>query len=121
MSEFKVDIHLPPSRADAAVIRLSGTLDTYCLGELEKTFENLIRENRNHLIVNCEQLKFISSAGMGLFLGTLGEVEKDGGTLCFAKVSEPEVHDAMSLLGFFDVFKIFENEEEAIRVNLAKA
>ncbi len=121
MADFKVEVDLPATRGDLAVVRLSGTLDSFSLQELEKTLQDLInKENRHHLVVNCQKLRFISSSGMGLFLGTLGEVEKLGGSVSFVQVTEPEVHDAMSLLGFFDVFPVFDQEIEAIQKHQQK-
>lgn len=121
MGDFTVEVHMPTGRKDLAVIRLGGTLDSYSLTDLEKKIQDLVKSNRCHLVVNCEKLRFISSSGMGLFLGTLGEVEKQGGSICFAKVAEPEVHDAMNLLGFFDVFPVFEQELEAIQNSQIKS
>ena len=97
------------------MLRLTGSLDTYSIPKLEKKIQGLIRDKRHHIVVNCQNLQFLSSPGMGLFLGTLGEVEKLGGSLVFAKVTQPEVHDAMSLLGFFDIFPVFEEEWEAVQ------
>jgi hypothetical protein len=31
------------------------------------------------------------------------------------QVNEPEVHDAMNLLGFFDIFPVYQQESEAIQ------
>lgn len=115
MPEFDAEIFLPSGRTDLAVLRLAGNLDTYSVADLEKKIQGLIQDKRYHIVVNCQKLKFLSSPGMGLFLGTLGEVEKQGGSICFAKISQPEVHDAMSLLGFFDVFPVFEEEWEAVQ------
>lgn len=121
MNEFNVEVHLPATRPDVAVIRLSGSLDAVSITELEKTFQELIQDKRRHLVVNCQKLRFVSSSGMGLFLGLLGEVEKQGGSLSFAQIAEPEVHDAMSLLGFFDVFPVYDQEIEAVQKSQHKA
>lgn len=118
MRDFNCEVHLPATSKELAVLRLAGVLDSYSLPDLEKTLQDLMRDNRCRIVVNCERLRFISSAGMGLFLGTLGEVEKQGGSLSFAQVTQPEVHDAMSLLGFFEVFPVFDQETEAIKKNL---
>ncbi|MDO8644812.1 MAG: STAS domain-containing protein [bacterium] len=115
MSDFTIELHEPAARNDMAVIRLTGTLDSYSLQELERSLGDLLQAGRHHLVINCQKLKFISSAGMGLFLGTLGEVEKKGGSLSFAQISQPEVHDAMNILGFFEVFKVFDQETQAVQ------
>ncbi len=120
MADFHCEVHLPELRPEVAVLRISGSLDAYALPDLEKTLQELIREKHCHVVVNCEKLRFISSSGMGLFLGTLGEVEKQGGSVSFVQVTQPEVHDAMSLLGFFEVFPVFDREAEAIQKHLQR-
>lgn len=115
MNEFDAEVFFPSGQSDVAVLRLSGNLDTYAVPDLEKKIETLLRENRHRIVVNCQKLKFISSPGMGLFLGTLGELEKQGGGIVFAKVTQPEVQDAMSLLGFFEIFPVCDEEWEAVQ------
>ncbi len=115
MGEMNVDVIKPATRSDLAVIRLSGIVDALTLPDLEKTLHDLMGEKRFNIVVNCQKLKFISSSGMGLFLGILGEVEKQGGAICFSQVLQPEVHDAMNLLGFFDIFPLYNQEVEAVQ------
>lgn len=115
MPDFQCETYLPPKAAEVAVLRLSGNLDSYSLPELEKNIKKLVAEGRTKLVVNFHKLKFLSSPGMGLFLGTLGELDKKSGKIVFAEVMQPEVHDAMNLLGFFDVFRLYEQEAEAIQ------
>lgn len=114
MPDFSVEAYLPPNRTDVGVIRLQGSLDSYSLNGLEKKIREMVDSKRYYLVINCKKLKFLSSPGMGLFLGALGDVEKQGGGLVFAEVTQPEVHDAMNLLGFFDIFSLYEQEKEAI-------
>ncbi len=114
MADFDIEVVYPKERPDVAILRLAGSLDTYGVPTLEKKFEEVLEKKCRNLVINCQKLKFLSSPGMGLFLGTLSEVEKQGGSLVFAKVSQPEVHDAMGLLGFFEIFPVCEDEAEAV-------
>jgi anti-sigma B factor antagonist len=120
MAHFNAEIFMPPGNADVAVLRLEGSLDAYSLPDLEKKMKQAIAEERHRIIVNCKKLKFLSSPGMGFFLGTLGELEKKGGSIVFVEISQPEVHDAMNLLGFFDVFSVFNDEKEALEKSETK-
>ncbi len=117
MAEFNVEVDTLKTQSNLAILRLSGSLDSYSVGQLEKVFSELMTDQKIHLVVNCQKIKFISSAGIGLFLGTLSELEKQGGSLCLAEVVSPEVRDVMSVLGLFDVFRVFEQETEALRKN----
>ena len=114
MAHFDVEVLCADSQPEKAVLRLIGSLDAFALSQIEKRIQSLIRdEHKIKLVVDCGKLKFISSPGLGLFLGTLNELEKRGGKLVFSQVTHPDVNDAMSCLGFFDIFKSYDSEEEA--------
>ncbi len=116
MSHFDVEVLFSENQPQKAVLRLTGSLDAFALSQVEKRIQTLIRdEQKIKLVVDCGKLKFISSPGLGLFLGTLNEVEKRGGKLIFSQVVNPEVNDAMDCLGFFDIFKTYPTEEEAYK------
>ncbi|QQR79531.1 MAG: STAS domain-containing protein [Deltaproteobacteria bacterium] len=116
MSHFDVEVLFSENQPSKAVLRLVGSLDAFALSQIEKRIQTLIRdEQKIKLVVDCGKLKFISSPGLGLFLGTLNELEKRGGKLIFSQVIHPDVNDAMSCLGFFDIFQAYNSEEEAYR------
>ena len=115
MSDFFCEIFNPTSHATVVVLRLKGNLDSFSLPGLELKIKDAIQQGQIHFVVNCEKLKFLSSPGMGLFLGTLGELEKQNGKIVFTHIDDEEVRDAMDMIGFFDVFKVYADEEEAIQ------
>lgn len=115
MGNFKSEIHLLKNRSDLAILRLQGSLDSFSVGDLETTLKEMIRDRRYHLILNCQGLKFISSSGMGLLLGILGDVEKHGGSIRLVQVNDPEIKDAMNLLGLLDIFPVSDQESDALQ------
>lgn len=114
MASFQIETWLPPERGDLSVVRLDGSLDASSIERVEKALQGLPPE-RPLVLVNCRKLKFISSSGLGLFLETHGRLEGQGGKVIFTEVVQPEVHDAMNLLGFFDVFDTAESEAEGLK------
>ncbi len=114
MKHFDIEIFLPDNSPHIAILRLSGSLDAFSIGDLEKKIGELLEGQRKDLVINLKNLKFLSSPAMGLFLGTLGELEKRNGTLRLVEITNPEVHDAMNLLGLFEVFPVHASESEAL-------
>jgi anti-sigma B factor antagonist len=95
------------------IIVLSGYLDAHTAPQLEDAFNELIEKNKYKIIVNFENLKYISSAGLGVFMAFIENVRSHGGDIKLA-VMQPNVFNIFDLLGFPLLYEIFNSESEAI-------
>ena len=95
------------------VLDLIGELDAYTMPELEAAFEKCRQDRHHQIVVNGAHLLYISSAGLGVFLGYIDDVRKEGGDIKIAEL-KPCVFNAFDLLGFLQLFTIVETEEEAV-------
>lgn len=109
--EFKVDVTESPWDPGITVIRLRGSVDAQTAPEFEKVALAAIARGKKRILVDCKDLDFISSAGIGVFMVLLGEVEKDG-FLKAMNLSE-EVYESFDLLGIPEVMEICRDEKEA--------
>ena len=77
--------------------------------ELDSFFEN---EKCNNLLIDCSELDYIASAGIGCFLRIRKHLENKNGTV---KICSPSniVKDALLLMGLDRIFKIYSSIEEA--------
>ena len=66
------------------------------------------------ILVDCKQLQYISSAGLGVFISDMEEFEQNKGSFVFFDMSE-QVYAVFELLGLHQIFRIVENELEAIK------
>ena len=64
-----------------SVLYLSGFLDAHTAQELEQEFEKLIEEKRFNIIVNFTDLSYISSAGLGVFMGYIETIRRNDGDI----------------------------------------
>ena len=64
------------------------------------------------IMVNCEQLDYISSAGLGVFMSYINDMEEKGITLVIFGLSD-KVRHVFQILGLDQLLKITENEGEA--------
>ncbi len=95
------------------VLDLEGELDAHTASELEAAFQQCQEEGRCRIIVNGNALRYISSAGLGVFMAHVEEVREQGGDIKIAAL-RPKVYNVFDLLGFPMLFDIVDTEEEAV-------
>jgi anti-sigma B factor antagonist len=111
MSNFSVGFR---SNEQVQILDLKGELDAHTASELEAAFQKCQDEERNQIVVNGENLQYISSAGLGVFMAYIEEVREKGGDIKIASL-QPKVFNVFDLLGFPMLFDIVESEDEAVQ------
>lgn len=110
MSDFKVNIR---ERSDSIhVMELKGYLDAHTTPILEDSFQKLLNEKKYRIVVNCRELNYISSAGLGVFMAFIEDVRANEGDIKMSDMS-PKVFNIFDLLGFPMLYDIMKTEEEA--------
>lgn len=78
MSSFKIQVR---EAAGINVLELKGYLDAHTAPELEKAFQGLLDTKKFNIVVNCRDLTYISSAGLGVFMAYIEDVRKNQGDI----------------------------------------
>lgn len=110
MSNFSVGFR---SNGNVQVLALQGELDAHTASELEAAIQKCKDEHNYQIIVNGENLQYISSAGLGVFMAYIEEMREEGGDIKIAAL-QPKVYNVFDLLGFPMLFDIVATEEEAL-------
>ena len=110
MRNFSVRFH---STRAVEVLDLVGELDAHTVAELEAAFQKCQQDGNHQIVVNGARLRYISSAGQGVFMGYIDEIREQGGDIKIAALT-PHVFNVFDLLGFPLLFNIVDTEEEAI-------
>jgi anti-sigma B factor antagonist len=97
---------------DLAVISLEGYVDAHTAPEFEKAVQAVINEGRHRIIVDCEKLTYISSAGLGVFMGFIEEVREEGGDIKICGLSS-KAKQPFEILGFEELFDFCADVAEA--------
>ncbi len=100
-------------KGDISVLYLSGFLDAHTVPQFESALNELIANGRFKIVVNFKDLDYISSAGLGVFMGFIEEVRNNGGDIKLSNMSE-RVYKVFDLLGFPALFEIYDDEAQAI-------
>ena len=106
MPGFTVDRQ---DKENISCLYVKGFLDAHTAPQFEEAIQQLVDEQRYNIIVNLDELSYISSAGLGVFMGFIG------GDLKLSNIA-PKVFKVFDLLGFPNLYEIYEDEGEAITV-----
>ncbi len=97
---------------DFAVIKLEGAVDAHTAPKFEEAVEKVIEEGQNKIVVDCEKLTYISSAGLGVFMCFIEEVREDGGDIKICGLTE-KVKQPFEILGFESIYDFCPDVESA--------
>ncbi len=111
MSDFRIALR---EENRISIVELKGYLDAHTAPELEKMLQQLMTSKKYNIIVNCRDLNYISSAGLGVFMAFIEDVRQQKGDIKLSNMS-PKVYNVFDLLGFPILYEIFKDEKEAIR------
>ena len=98
---------------DISILYLKGYLDAHTAPDLETEFQKLIDASKYNIIVNFEDLSYISSAGLGVFMGFIEDIRKNGGDIKLTDM-KPKIYRVFDLLGFPTLYDILDKEAKAV-------
>lgn len=97
-----------------SVITIEGFVDAHTAPQFENAIQKEIEAGRNRVIVNCEKLNYISSAGLGVFMSFIEEVREIGGDIKICGLT-PKVKHTFEILGFQDIFEMLDDQPTAVQ------
>jgi len=94
---------VPCELENTVIIAPAGTIDSSTAPVLESEFDKLIRRKQTRIVVDLSKVVFISSAGVGIFLGTASTLRSRQGDLIFMSIPEhvAEVLDIINVRSYF--------------------
>jgi len=110
MSGFEINIS---QQEDIHILHISGYLDAHTVPRFEEAIQKLVKAQHYKIIVNMEKLDYISSAGLGVFMGFIEEIRENGGDIKLCRLSA-KVFRVFDLLGFPTLFDIVDSQQEAV-------
>jgi anti-anti-sigma factor len=95
------------------LLTLSGTIETTNASGLEDTLARIINEKCYRIVVDLGGVKYISSAGWGIFISEIKRIRRNGGDIKLASMIS-EVREVFELLEFNSILKPFNDKESAV-------
>ncbi len=110
MKDFRIERE---TRGNVELLRLSGSLDMYSFPRLETQISSLFEQQRYALLLDCRDLDYIGSAGLGALIGFSKQAREKGGDVRLFRVPE-RIFKIIELLGFTKVLQVHPDEASAL-------
>jgi len=92
-------------------LHLKGRIDSMSSTEIQQQVNGLILAGERRFVTDFEEVNYISSAGLRIFLAAQKQLSKAGGEIILFKMP-PDVLRVFKMSGFDQLFRIVSSEEE---------
>jgi len=96
------------------IIHIEGDLDASSSIVLDTAMYEAISTPEKQILINCERLNYISSAGLGVFMSHLSDLEEKNIFFGLYGMSE-KVKNVFEILGLQELIKNYTNKDEALQ------
>ena len=110
MNEFRMQ-HVMVGSIE--VIRLTGSLDMYSFPNLESHLTNQFQHGCCSAVLDCRELDYICSVGLGTLIGLSKQFRENGGDVKLFGVPD-RIYKIIELLGFAKMLRVYDNEDDAL-------
>jgi anti-anti-sigma factor len=94
-------------------LKIEGRLDAASAADAEKTISEAINAGNEKIVINLEELRYISSAGLRTLLVAAKEIKAKNGKIVICSMIE-SVKKIFDISGFTSIFDIEDSEEKAL-------
>lgn len=101
------------NRQSVSVMKVKGRVDSETAPELDGALTKLLQDNHNQIILNLQDVDYMSSAGLRAIVKAYQAAKKSGGDLRLAAVSEP-VEVILRTVGMMQMLQLYPTEQEAM-------
>ena len=113
MSQLKLEVERLAGDRNVHLIRPTGLIDIITSPELDICIADLIDNNNFCIVIDMSGTSYISSAGWGIFIGSLRKIRENNGDIVFINMSD-EIKDFFITLNLDSRFSFFDSKEDAI-------
>lgn len=95
------------------IVKVSGRIDSATAPEFDNALKGLLERGRRKIVIDCESLEYVSSAGLRAMLAALKSAKSNGGNVVLAQTNE-RVRDTLALVGFQTLFLQYTDIVDAV-------
>ena len=113
MSTLTIHARSKPAAAGASDVslELAGSLDNSTVACFEAHLRPVLAAQPPHLILDLAELKFVTSAGIRLFLVAAKQQKQHGGHIAFVNL-QPQIKAVFAIMGSIAEMRIFKDQAE---------
>ena len=97
-----------------SIVDLKGKMDTVTSPQAERYLTQLIDDGKKRVLLNFEDLEFMTSSGLRVLLATSQALHDAGGELCIFAVNDT-IQKLFEISGFTAFLHICSNEDKALQ------
>lgn len=110
---MEVQVHHSDKKEGVAIVVIDGRIDAHTAPDVEKALHSLQEQQIAKIIVDFEEVNYISSGGLRVFLTALKWTRANGGDVKLARLTS-NVEKIFRLAGFTKIFNITTGIDEAL-------
>ncbi len=99
---------------DLFIVQIEGEVDASSSIDLDTVLDKALANNELKILVDCEKLSYISSAGLGVFMSYIQDINEKRIGFVLYNVTD-KVHNVFRILGLDQLLNFEENKEKAIK------
>ena len=96
-------------------LSIDGEVDASSSIQVDNAIKETLKNGHYRILINCQKLKYISSAGLGVFISYLDEIRNNNGAIVFCNMSE-SVLSVFTILGLNELVPIVPTYEDALKI-----
>ena len=100
---------------DYMVIEVTGEVDASSSINLDSAINKAIESGETRLLIDCHRLNYISSAGLGVFMSHIQDLENEKIKMVIYGLNE-KVVNVFQILGLDELLKIVDKKAQAIEL-----
>ena len=98
---------------DVVVVLPAGFINAHTVRDFEDALEKLVQAEHYTILLNCQELSYISSAGLGAIMGLIETVREHEGDILLSNLQD-NVFAIFDTLGFTQLYRVFADEGQAL-------
>lgn len=110
MPDLKIDVR---SKGNIAVVEPVGYINAHTAKHFENVLQDLIEKKQHRIVINCQGLEYVASAGLGVIMGFIDTIRENNGDIRMSNINET-VLNIFDVLGFTQLYSIFDTEDKAV-------
>ncbi len=96
-----------------SVMKVMGRVDSETAPELDDALTKLLQDNKNKIVLNLQDVNYMSSAGLRAMVKAYQTAKKSGGDVRLASVSDP-VEVVLRTVGMMQMLQMYPTNQEAM-------
>lgn len=89
-------------------IKVSGEVDIYTSDKMKETLHDMIAERKSEIQIDCTDLTYIDSSGLGVLIGILKKLKEDDKNLVIFN-ARSNILKLLNITGLDKIFVVREN------------